>query len=203
MEGRVDARWRRRFNYLLVDEFQDINPIQYRLIRAWAQEGESLFAIGDPDQSIYGFRGADAACFERLQADWPALSTIRLRQNYRSTPQVLSVALPLISHNPVSYTPLVKAGLKAGRGLQRQIALFRDLPTDIVRQAAIGKGDVLSPLKYDDLRLFIQPAQPRGSGSPSGHTAYDQYFHPVSYTPLDVYKRQASNPRPWPLTASR
>ena len=57
-----DARpgWERSFRYLLVDEFQDINPVQYRLIRLWHSAGQELFVIGDPDQSIYGFRGADA-----------------------------------------------------------------------------------------------------------------------------------------------
>lgn len=73
------------FSHLLVDEFQDINDLQYRLIRAWSRGGESLFVIGDPDQAIYGFRGADARCFDRLAADFPALRLIRLTQNYRST----------------------------------------------------------------------------------------------------------------------
>lgn len=137
VEGRVDARWRRRFNYLLVDEFQDINPIQYRLIRAWAQEGKSLFAIGDPDQSIYGFRGADAACFKRLQEDWPALCTIHLRQNYRSTPQVLRVALPLISHNPGQARELLPHrpdGAPVGR-----VAVKTDLSEGIFIAKQIGQ----------------------------------------------------------------
>ncbi len=88
------------FSYLLVDEFQDINPVQYRLIRAWNRSGRELFVIGDPDQAIYGFRGTDAKCFERLQEDEPGLEVIRLEQNYRSTPQVLSAAGAVISANP-------------------------------------------------------------------------------------------------------
>ena len=87
------------FRYLLVDEFQDINPIQYQLIQAWNREGEELFVIGDPDQSIYGFRGSDERCFARLEEDFPGLKTIRLTDNYRSTPEILSGALSVISHN--------------------------------------------------------------------------------------------------------
>ena len=56
----------RRFTYLLVDEFQDCSPVQYELIKAWNAYGAELFVIGDPDQAIYGFRGADARCFERI-----------------------------------------------------------------------------------------------------------------------------------------
>ncbi|MEA4893194.1 MAG: UvrD-helicase domain-containing protein [Peptococcaceae bacterium] len=88
------------FPYLLVDEFQDINALQHRLIRAWSRKAKSLFVIGDPDQSIYGFRGADAGCFDRLLAEKPEAKTIRLKENYRSTPEILACALPVIRKNP-------------------------------------------------------------------------------------------------------
>ncbi len=87
-------------DHLLVDEFQDCNPIQYQLIRQWSQGGKSLFVIGDPDQSIYGFRGADAACFDRLSEDFPQLETVTLTENYRSAPEVLDCALSVIRANP-------------------------------------------------------------------------------------------------------
>ncbi len=90
----------RRFTHLLIDEFQDINDLQYQLIRKWSERGQSLFAIGDPDQAIYGFRGAGSDCFARLQGDFPHLCKIYLRQNYRSSPQILSVALSSIAPNP-------------------------------------------------------------------------------------------------------
>ncbi len=91
---------RRRFTHLLIDEFQDSNPLQLELICRWSQKGESLFVIGDPDQSIYGFRGADSGCFEKLRQRFPQLETLRLVRNYRSTPQVLGCAMPVIAHNP-------------------------------------------------------------------------------------------------------
>ncbi len=105
------AHWKARsatdgiFSHLLVDEFQDINDLQYRLIRHWNRGGQGLFVIGDPDQAIYGFRGADSDCFARLKKDLPDLREIRLVQNYRSTPQILSTALCAIAPNPACPYP--------------------------------------------------------------------------------------------------
>ena len=95
---RLDTAGRKQFRYLLVDEFQDVGDTQYDLVRAWSAGG-SLFVIGDPDQSIYGFRGASGRCFARLGEDVPGLRTIRLVENYRSAPAVLAAALPVIAHN--------------------------------------------------------------------------------------------------------
>lgn len=91
---------KQHFFYLLVDEFQDISPVQYRLIKAWCRGGKELFLIGDPDQSIYGFRGSNSRCFDQLASDFASAVTLRLKPNYRSTPEILDAALPLISHNP-------------------------------------------------------------------------------------------------------
>ncbi|PWM38056.1 MAG: hypothetical protein DBX46_02305 [Clostridiales bacterium] len=96
----VNCKRKHMFDYLLVDEFQDINAVQRRLVRHWSEHGGSLFVIGDPDQSIYGFRGASAACFDELRRDFPDLQTIRLRKNYRSVPPILSCAADVIAHNP-------------------------------------------------------------------------------------------------------
>ncbi len=94
-----DAPERKCFSYLLIDEFQDINPLQYRLIKEWTRGGQELFVIGDPDQSIYGFRGCTPHIFQRLSEEYPGHITIRLEDNYRSTPDILKAALGVISHN--------------------------------------------------------------------------------------------------------
>lgn len=91
---------RRAFRHLLVDEFQDINDLQYQLIRLWSQGGQSLFVIGDPHQSIYGFRGSRSDCFRRLTHEIPHTREIYLEENYRSTPQILSAACRVIDENP-------------------------------------------------------------------------------------------------------
>lgn len=89
----------RTFGWLHVDEFQDVNPMQYRLVQKWIGERGKLFVIGDPDQAIYSFRGAAADCFRKLLADCPDALTVRLTESYRSTPQVLQCALRAISGN--------------------------------------------------------------------------------------------------------
>ena len=89
-----------QFSYLMVDEFQDISPLQYELMKAWNEGGKELFVIGDQDQAIYGFRGADAGCFQRLSEEFPQTCRITLEENYRSAPQILAAASEVISHNP-------------------------------------------------------------------------------------------------------
>ena len=88
------------FRHLLVDEYQDVNGVQRALVQHWAEKSDGLFVIGDPDQSIYGFRGASAACFDDLRAAYPGLRVIRLEKNYRSTPEICRAALHVIAANP-------------------------------------------------------------------------------------------------------
>jgi uncharacterized protein (TIGR00375 family) len=83
---------RQKFRYILVDEFQDINPLQYEFIRLLAGNGERLFVIGDPDQSIYGFRGANHTFFQRLGLDYPTSHYHALTRNYRSTEKIVRAA---------------------------------------------------------------------------------------------------------------
>ncbi|HIY19928.1 MAG TPA: UvrD-helicase domain-containing protein [Candidatus Blautia avistercoris] len=92
--------WRQPFTYLLVDEFQDVNPVQYELIKEWNKVGREIFAIGDPDQAIYGFRGSDAECFRKLARDFPDMHRIRLKENYRCSPRILRAGAEVISQNP-------------------------------------------------------------------------------------------------------
>jgi ATP-dependent DNA helicase Rep len=94
------ARWQRRCNHLLIDEYQDTNPAQYRLLRLLAGERARFTAVGDDDQAIYGWRGASLDNLARLTHDYPALKVIKLEQNYRSTVRILRSANALIGHNP-------------------------------------------------------------------------------------------------------
>ncbi len=96
----IDVKGRRSFSHVLVDEFQDINSVQYDLITKWSSTGQSLFVIGDPDQSIYGFRGASSGWFQKLKSDRTDTCEINLTENYRSTPEILSAATTLINNNP-------------------------------------------------------------------------------------------------------
>src|SRR2546429_8632838 len=92
-------RWRKAFRYVLVDEYQDTNHAQYRLLQLLAGEHRNLFAVGDPDQSIYAFRGADIRNVLEFEHDFPGAHTIALEQNYRSTQNILDAANGVIQHN--------------------------------------------------------------------------------------------------------
>lgn len=90
---------RQRFPHVLVDEFQDVNAVQYRFVQALAGSGEGLFVIGDPDQAIYGFRGAHARYFTDLTQAFPQARLIQLATNYRSTQVLVEAAQAVIGHN--------------------------------------------------------------------------------------------------------
>lgn len=89
----------RRFRFIMVDEYQDTNLAQYVILRHLSVDYPNLAATGDPDQSIYGWRGANTKNVASLQRDYPDLQVIHLEENYRSTPEILSVADCLIQHN--------------------------------------------------------------------------------------------------------
>lgn len=95
----VLAGWQKKFRYILIDEFQDINRIQYDVIRMLALPENNLFVVGDDDQAIYGFRGADSSLMFQFREDYPEAEQILLGMNYRSTANIVRNSLKVIEHN--------------------------------------------------------------------------------------------------------
>ena len=96
-DAALAARYRERFGFVAVDEYQDVDELQYRLLRLLTTPDANLCVIGDPDQAIYGFRGADVGFFLRFTEDFPGATTVRLTRNYRSSPAIVAGALQAIA----------------------------------------------------------------------------------------------------------
>jgi len=176
-------RW--RFRHLFVDEFQDVNPLQYRLLRAWLGDGDDLFVVGDPHQAIYGWNGADARYLDRFEEAFPVdrfpgVAVLHLRDNYRSTPQVLATAAAvlstsrLVAHRPDGPLPTVTAHADEaaearaitrdvrerhgpGRPWSTQAVLVRSNAQAAVITEALGRGGIPHRLRGAD-QLLTRPA---------------------------------------------
>ncbi|ABJ90834.1 UvrD-helicase domain-containing protein [Buchnera aphidicola] len=95
----IQLKWQKKIQYLLIDEYQDVNSSQYKLIKLLCGYNSNLTVVGDNDQSIYSWRGAETKIFYLLKNDFPNLNILKMEQNYRSSGRILHVANILISHN--------------------------------------------------------------------------------------------------------
>jgi len=118
----VADEYNRRFRYVMVDEYQDTNRIQYRLIRQLTRAQKNICAVGDEDQSIYRWRGADIENILNFDEDYPGTTMIRLEQNYRSTQMILDAATAVVSNN------VARKGksLRTDRGVGLRVGLYED-----------------------------------------------------------------------------
>ena len=150
-----------RFDHILVDEYQDTNGSQYRIVQALAQEHLNLCVVGDDDQSIYGWRGAEVQHILNFKRDWPGAKEIRLEENYRSTGSILDFANTLIGFNSVRHDKVLRA--VRGAGIAPQIVQF---PNE-AKEAAETVLSIRKRLEQPDVEprdiaiLFRTNEQPR------------------------------------------
>ncbi|TLY52267.1 MAG: ATP-dependent DNA helicase Rep, partial [Gammaproteobacteria bacterium] len=130
----VRAAWQERIRYLLVDEYQDTNNAQYRLLRQLAGARGALTAVGDDDQSIYAWRGANAENLDQLGRDYDALKVIKLEQNYRCSKRILRAANALIAHNPHAHVKQLWS--EHAEGVPIRVLICRDDEHEAERIAA-------------------------------------------------------------------
>ncbi len=136
LEREADARaaWRERIRYLLVDECQDTNAAQYALLKLLAGERGAFTCVGDDDQSIYAWRGADPGNLDKLAQDYPNLRVIKLEQNYRCGQRILRAANALIANNPHAHVKTLWSA--HGEGAPIRVLECRDAEHEAERVAA-------------------------------------------------------------------
>jgi len=114
----VRERWRARFSYVHVDEYQDTNRVQYDLLRLLANEKRNVCVVGDEDQSIYRWRGADVSILLSFSQDFPSAKVVRLERNYRSTQAILDAASAVVANNPDRLGKALHAEKEQGANLR-------------------------------------------------------------------------------------
>jgi DNA helicase-2/ATP-dependent DNA helicase PcrA len=152
LEDKADVRerWRRRFGYLHVDEYQDTNRPQYELLRLLAGEQANLCVVGDEDQAIYGWRGADVENILRFHEDFPGARVIRLEENYRSTQPILDAASGVVANN----RRRLGKTLRATRGAGPPVEYFE--AADAQGEAEYVTGEIARKLRESaDARLAV------------------------------------------------
>jgi DNA helicase-2/ATP-dependent DNA helicase PcrA len=142
--SQMRERYARRYEHVLVDEFQDTNLAQYALLRHLVSFHENIFVVGDTDQSIYRWRGADYRNVQRFETDFPATQVILLEQNYRSTQAILDVAMAIIDRNPYR-TP---KRLFTDRGQGKKVNLYE--AADDRAEAAYVTDTIATLVKMDN-----------------------------------------------------
>ena len=151
----VRARWQAKCAHLLVDEYQDTNPAQYRLLRALVGDNTPFTAVGDDDQAIYGWRGATIDNLASLPRDYPDLKVVKLEQNYRSTVRILRSANALIANNPKLFDKRLWSDLGNGELIRVAPAADEEAEADmVVRRLSALKFERRG--KYSDFAILYR-----------------------------------------------
>lgn len=154
------AAWQKKYQYILIDEFQDINKIQFDVMKLLAGEKQNLFAVGDDDQSIYRFRGAKPEIMLHFKEDFPTAKNVLLDTNYRSDGGIVAKALNLIGHNRERFDKRIQAFQETKTEVEYQI--FKDQREENLHIIRDIQGRVERGGKYEDCAiLFRTNTQPR------------------------------------------
>lgn len=146
--------WQGKFKYILVDEFQDINQVQYDVIKMLAAPENNLFVVGDDDQSIYSFRGADAKIMFQFKKDYPESDQILLDVNYRSTANIVQNARKVIEHNQIRFQKNISAKKKVGLSLHVQETADSNEESDYVAEKIAER--VQKGIKLEEIAVLYR-----------------------------------------------
>jgi DNA helicase-2/ATP-dependent DNA helicase PcrA len=145
----VRARWQGRFRHVLVDEYQDTNHVQYRLVRVLAEPERNVVAVGDDDQGIYSWRGADVRNILDFERDYPDAHVVALEQNYRSTGTILRAANAVVERNPHRHPKRLWTDLGDGEPIAAVPCRDEHEEARVVADAidrAVGRGESLADI---------------------------------------------------------
>ena len=149
------ARWQERFRYIMVDEYQDTNPSQYLLIHMLADKSRNLCVVGDDDQSIYGWRGADVEKILAFEHDYSGCRVIKLEQNYRSAGNILEAANSVIRNNPKRKDKTLWTAAGSGRAIDLVVAHDdQEEATTVVEQIQLERFK--NNLSYGDFAILYR-----------------------------------------------
>ena len=197
----VRERYARRYEHVLVDEFQDTNLAQYVLLRRLSSYHNNIFAVGDADQSIYRWRGADYRNVLRFEQDYPDAQVILLEQNYRSTQQILDVAMAIIDPNP-NRTPKrlytdrsegAKVILHETYDDRQEAAFIVDTIASLVGKKQIQPGDVSVMYRTNAQSRLLEEAFLH-AGLPYKLIGAQRFYGRREVKDLIAYIRLAHNP---------
>lgn len=148
------ALWQKKFHYILIDEFQDINPIQYDIVRMLAKPEDNLFIVGDDDQSIYRFRGARPEIMLHFPNDYPNTKRVTLDINYRSSGAIVRQAGKLIAHNEKRYQKNMTAS--HGRGKAVSLREYENVKEELLDVMDGVRNAVKSGVPYEEIALLFR-----------------------------------------------
>ena len=155
-DSKLLARVQERIKYVLVDEFQDTNMIQYELLRLVSFPQNNIFVVGDDDQSIYGFRGANPEIMNRISLEYRGAKVVKLDTNYRSTPNIVELAKVLISNNRNRFDKEYKANNEAG--VANVFKIFENFEDEANYITDIIKSKYEKGCSYSDIAILVRTA---------------------------------------------
>ncbi|HEY8242630.1 MAG: UvrD-helicase domain-containing protein [Vicinamibacteria bacterium] len=200
-DAAVRARWQARAAHVLVDEYQDTNPAQYRLFRALVGERARFTAVGDDDQAIYGWRGATIENLAQLGNDYPGLVVVKLEQNYRSTTRILRSANALIANNAKLHDKRLWSERGHGDAIRVVAARDEEAEAEIVA-AAISAHRFEHRGRWSDYAVLYRgnhqsrpfEAAFRAQGIPYDVSGGQSWFERAEIKDLIAYLRLIANP---------
>ena len=148
------SAWQKKYQYILVDEFQDINRIQYEIVRMLAQPENNLFIVGDDDQSIYRFRGAKPEIMLGFEKDYPQAKRVLLNVNFRSTKNIVETAGRLIVHNKARFPKEISA--KKGKGKPVITRMWQDPQEETMEIVRELQDYVRAGYRYEDMAVLYR-----------------------------------------------